>query len=77
MMATTPNGTAPAPWQPSAGRRWPPVNTAARGRTISRLAVLKAAAEFGASRPDLKSRDILAIAGRWLAWVEKGGDRTA
>jgi len=41
-----------------------------RGRTISRLSVLKAAAAFGASRPDMKSADVLAIADRWLAWVE-------
>jgi hypothetical protein len=36
---------------------------------ITRLAVLKAAAGFGASRPDLKSADVLAIADKWLAWV--------
>jgi hypothetical protein len=36
--------------------------------------VLKAAAAFAASRPDIKSADVLAIAGRWLQWVEdKGG----
>lgn len=34
-------------------------------------------AGFAASRPDLKSADVLAIAGRWLAWIEeKGGDQT-
>ena len=43
----------------------------ARDHTISRLAVLKAAAEFGASRPDLKSGDVLAIAQRWLEWVDQ------
>lgn len=43
---------------------------------IRRLSVLKAAASFAAARPDLKSADVLAIAGRWLQWVEdKGGDR--
>ena len=36
---------------------------------ITRLAVLKAAAEFGASRPDLKSSEILMIADKWLRWV--------
>lgn len=41
-------------------------------RTISRLAVLKAAAQFGASRPDLKSADVLAIAERWMVWIEQG-----
>jgi hypothetical protein len=42
-----------------------------RNATITRLAVLKAAALFGASRPDLKSADVLAIASKWLAWVEQ------
>lgn len=47
-------------------------------REIRRMSVLKSAAEFAASRPDLKSADVLAIAGRWLAWVEdKGGEQTA
>jgi len=36
---------------------------------ITRLAVLKAAAEFGASRPDLKSSEVLMIAARWEKWV--------
>jgi hypothetical protein len=70
-MATTTNGTARAAWTPPGGRRWSPANNSARDRTISRLAVLKAAAEFGASRPDVKSADVLAIADRWLTWVEK------
>jgi hypothetical protein len=43
----------------------------ARERRIARLAVLKAAAAFGASRPDLKSSDVLRIADSWLAWVEQ------
>jgi hypothetical protein len=42
-----------------------------RETRIARLAVLKAAASFGASRPDLKSSDVLTIADRWLAWVEE------
>jgi hypothetical protein len=46
-------------------------STASRERTISRLAVLKAAAAFGASRPDLKSGDVLKIAAAWLEWVER------
>lgn len=37
----------------------------------TRLAVLEAAAEFGASRPDLKSADVLRIADSWLAWVQE------
>jgi len=39
--------------------------------TITRLAVLKAAAEFAAGRPDVKSGDVLAIAERWEAWVTR------
>ena len=42
-----------------------------RDRTISRLAVLKAAAHFSAGRSDIKSADVLAIAERWLAWIEQ------
>jgi hypothetical protein len=38
---------------------------------IARLAVLKAAAGFGASRPDCKSSDVLRIADAWLEWVER------
>jgi hypothetical protein len=34
-----------------------------------RLAILQAAAQFGASRPDLKSGDVLKIADSWLLWV--------
>ena len=45
-----------------------------RDRTITRLAVLKAAAQFAASRPDAKSTDVLAIADRWLPWVLAEGD---
>jgi hypothetical protein len=41
-----------------------------RNNTITRLSVLKSAAAFGASRPDLKSSDVLRIADAWLAWVE-------
>jgi hypothetical protein len=41
-----------------------------RDERITRLAVLKAAAEFGASRPDCKSSDVLLIADKWLKWVE-------
>ena len=40
-------------------------------RDIRRLSVLKAAAAFGASRPDVKSGDVLKIADTWIAWVEK------
>jgi hypothetical protein len=42
-----------------------------KDRTITRLAVLKAAAEFGASRPELKSGDVLRIAESWERWVNR------
>jgi hypothetical protein len=45
-------------------------------RDIRRLSVLKAAAAFGASRPDMKSADVLTLADRWITWVEKGGDQS-
>jgi len=41
----------------------------ARQRAITRLAVLKAAAEFAAAGPRLASRHVLAIAERWELWV--------
>jgi hypothetical protein len=46
-----------------------------RGQTITRLAVLKAAAHFvglwGQTREDVKSEYVLMLADRWLAWVER------
>lgn len=48
-----------------------PTGPSAKDRTITRLAVLKAAAEFGASRPDLRSRDVIAIAAVWERWVTR------
>jgi hypothetical protein len=47
----------------------PVTASVSRNETITKLAVLKAAAMFGASRPDLKSSDVLKIADNWLAWV--------
>jgi hypothetical protein len=44
--------------------------TSSRERTIARLTVLKAAANFAAARTDIKSSDVLRIADLWLAWVE-------
>jgi hypothetical protein len=45
-----------------------------RDTTITRLAVLKAAAEFAAGRHDLKSGEVLAIAERWERWVTRCDD---
>lgn len=44
---------------------------AGRDERITKLAVLKAAAAFGASRPDCKSADVLKIADLWLEWVSR------
>jgi len=41
----------------------------ARDERITRLAVLKAAANFAAIRSDIKSADVLRIADKWLEWV--------
>jgi hypothetical protein len=43
--------------------------SAGRDATITRLAVLKAAAAFAATRGELKSADVLKIAASWEAWV--------
>jgi hypothetical protein len=40
-----------------------------RDRTITRLAVLKAAAEYAASKPQSASADVLKIAACWERWV--------
>lgn len=42
-----------------------------RDRTITRLAVLKAAAEFAAARPQLKSGEVLKIAASWERWITR------
>ena len=47
-----------------------------KDRTITRLAVLKAAAEFGAARKDLKSGEVLKIAESWERWVLRSDDPT-
>jgi hypothetical protein len=50
-----------------------------RDRTITRLAVLKAASNFlglmGQTREDVKSDHVIVLADRWLAWVEQTDDR--
>ena len=54
------------PQQPVQARQAP---TGQRDTTITRLAILKAAAEFAAARPQLKSGDVLTIAATWERWV--------
>lgn len=48
-----------------------PAAPSTKDRTITRLAILKAAAEFGAARPSLKSGDVLAIAASWERWITR------
>jgi hypothetical protein len=51
-----------------------PTPAVSRDRTITRLAVLKAAAAFcgqyATAHEEVRSKDVLAIADAWLAWVE-------
>ena len=54
------------PQEATTGRQVP---TSDRDRTITRLAVLKAAAEFAASRPQASSSDVLKVAEAWEQWV--------
>jgi hypothetical protein len=62
------------PQQPTSARQAP---TGQREATIMRLACLKAASEFAAARPQLKSGDVLKIAASWERWVTReAGDQT-
>jgi hypothetical protein len=67
------DGSAPLPVR---GASDAPVAPNTRDRTITRLAVLKAAAEFGAARPSLKSGDVLAIAASWERWITRDEETT-
>jgi hypothetical protein len=65
----TTNGSNGAHNAPSAHHA--AASSSAKDRTITRLAVLKAAAEFAASRDGLKSGDVLTIAASWERWVNR------
>ena len=43
-------------------------------RSIERQAMVKAAAEFAASRPDMKAADVLRVAQAWYEWVHERTD---
>jgi len=45
----------------------------AKDRTITRLAVLKAAAEFAANRPQIKSGEVVKFAASGGRWVTRPG----
>ena len=62
---------ADGPQEPATGRQGNLYAGVHKDRTITRLAVLKAAAEFAASRPQLKSGDVLTIAASWERWVNR------
>lgn len=47
-----------------------------KDRTITRLAVLKAAAEYAASKATSSSADVLKIAASWERWVLRSDDPT-
>jgi hypothetical protein len=53
-------------------------SSSSRDRTITRLAVLKAASNFvglwGATREEVKSDHVLMLADKWLAWVEQADE---
>jgi hypothetical protein len=57
-----PRQDAPAPVHPG---------PASRETVITRLACLKAAGGFLATRPDAKSADVLAVAASWADWVTR------
>ena len=57
-----------APQEATRGRQAP---TGQRDIVITRLACLKAAAEFAAARPQLKSGEVLKIAASWERWINR------
>jgi hypothetical protein len=65
----SPTNGAYAPVRSATGQQTASGGT--RDQTITRLAVLKAAAEFAAGRHDVKSGDVLLIAASWERWVTR------
>lgn len=53
----------------SGKRAGAPAFSPVKDRTITRLAVLKAAAAFAARRPTAASADVLKVAAAWERWV--------
>jgi hypothetical protein len=53
-----------------------PTVPTSKDRTITRLAVLKAAAEYSASKPTSSSADVIKIAASWERWVLRDPDPT-
>lgn len=63
--------TQSASQEAPAGR---PAPSSTKDRTITRLAILKAAAEFAASKPQSTSADVLKVAEAWERWVNRESD---
>jgi hypothetical protein len=70
------DGTLPAVVGGSDSPLVPRTSQLDRDRTITRLAVLKAAAEFAATREGLKSGHVLSIAASWEKWVMREEETT-
>lgn len=51
-----------------------PAASSSRDTAITRLAVLKAAAEWSAGRPEIKAADVLRLATCWERWVTRPAD---
>ncbi len=51
------------------GQAGPTAGGPSKDILIIRQTCLKAAAEFAAARPDLKSADVIKVAQRWETWV--------
>jgi hypothetical protein len=70
------DGATPTAPPVAAARATTAAAPSVKDRTITRLAILKAAAEFGAARPNLKSGDVLAIAASWERWITREQETT-
>ncbi|HVG98070.1 MAG TPA: hypothetical protein VNK05_14275 [Chloroflexota bacterium] len=65
------SGAAPRPARPA----WRSAPVPDRNTEIRRLALIKAAADYAAGRPDLTPDDVLAVARGWETWIiEREGD---
>lgn len=70
-------GPAPAPLPVAGGSSAGATASHDRDRTITRLAVLKSAAAFAATRPTASSADVLKVAAVWERWVLRADDPDA
>jgi hypothetical protein len=69
------SGAAPRPVRGGTGSGWRSTPAPDRNTEIRRLALIKAAADYAATRPDLSPEDVLAVARGWESWIiEREGD---